>query len=108
MTDKNTSIIIVLMLSVLLFPCLVYYDKKTAPILFFVVFFSVLLYYLREERETYDRMDVFPWNEANLVKKRDPNSTVIDCAWFLDKNKDNNIFKMSDPVVCPYNNTPPL
>jgi hypothetical protein len=50
--------------------------------------------------EKYERMDFFPWNEARLVKKRDPDSTVIDCAWYLDQNKNDNIFKLSDPIVC--------
>lgn len=111
MTDKDTPIIVLLILSVVFFPCLAYYHKKkTASILFFVAFFSVLLFYLSrgDDRESYDRMDVFPWNEANLVKKRYANSTVIDCAWSLDKKKDDNIFKMSDPVVCPYDNTAPF
>jgi hypothetical protein len=57
--------------------------------------------------EEYDRMDFFPWNEANLVKKRDRDSTVIDCAWYLDQkddNDNNNLFKLSDPTVAEYDN----
>ena len=34
-----------------------------------------------DEKERYDPKSFFPWNEANLVHKRIPNSTTVDCKW---------------------------
>lgn len=102
----NEIIIVSLLFSLLLFPVVAMFHKKTAIFLYYAVGLLAIIYYMKEEKEAYDRMDFFPWNEVNLVKKRTPNSTVIDCAWYLDHNKTDNIFKMSDPVVAKYTNLP--
>lgn len=103
----NELIIILLLCSLLLFPLVAFTHKEKSLILYYSVFALAILYYVKEEeKENYDRMDFFPWNEVNLVKKRIPNSTVIDCAWYLDQKKSDNIFKMSDPVLAEYTNLP--
>jgi len=105
MTEKDVSIFVLLTLSILLFPIIAYYNKKSALLLFSAVFVCAVVFHLRSIVEKYDRMDFFPWNEANLVKKRDRDSTVIDCAWYLDqKDNNNNLFKLSDPTVAEYDN----
>lgn len=65
----------------------------------------ILLIVSTRQRESYSRMDVFPWNEANLVVKRNPNSTVIDCNWDFEPGSNDKYFCFSDPVVRPYSNT---
>ena len=62
-----------------------------------IVFLIMDLFY---SKESFDRPDVFPWNEANLVKKRMPFSTVIDCEWDTENNGE--IFCPSDPVIQAY------
>lgn len=104
MTEKDVSIFVLLILSILLFPVIAYYNKKSALLLFSAVFVCAVVFHLRSVVEKYDRMDFFPWNEANLVKKRDRDSTVIDCAWYLDQKDNNNLFKLSDPTVAEYDN----
>ena len=81
-----------------------------APVVFFIIVFvlSVLMVVIpdRPTMEGYkeeDALDFFPWNEANLVRKRRPVSTVIDCAWSLDQ-RDDDIFREDDPVVRGYSN----
>lgn len=34
-------------------------------------------------KENYEKVptDFFPWNEANLVHKKIPNSTTLECRW---------------------------
>ena len=74
-------------------------------ILYAGVLVLLLVFYQKNKtEEMYDEMDFFPWNEVNIVKKRNRESTVIDCGWFLDQNKSDNIFKMDDPVLSPYSN----
>jgi len=104
MTEKDVLIIVLLMLSLILFPAIAYYNQKSSLLLFSAVFVCAVIFHFQLDKETYDRMDFFPWNEANLVKKRDRDSTVIDCAWYLDQKKSDNLFKMSDPVVAEYDN----
>jgi hypothetical protein len=106
MTEKDIPIYISLISSIALFPVIAYYNKQTALLLFFAVFICAIAFHLRSHTEKYERMDFFPWNEANLVKKRHPNSTVIDCAWKLDQKKSDNIFQMSDPIIAEYDNVP--
>lgn len=77
------------------------------PIILMISFmiFIVILHYTKKKHERYERMNVFPWNEARLVVKREPVSTVIDCDYYLDDPKnDDNIFHLSDPVVSGYDN----
>lgn len=62
----------------------------------FMIIYST--YYI----EHYDRMSYFPWNEANLVRKRHP-SSVIDCAWDLSDDG----FDTSFQVVRPFQHTDP-
>jgi len=100
MIQNDILIYFSLMSSLLLFPILAYFDKKSALLLFIAVFFTMTIFYMKDIVEKYERMDFFPWNEAKLVKKRDRDSTVIDCAWYLDQEKNDNIFKLSDPIVC--------
>lgn len=95
---RDDIFIIVLLLSIPLFPLL---NKKLSMLLFFVVSCSALAFHYTRPAETYERMDFFPWNEVNIVRKRIPQSTVIDCKWDLDQKGDN-VFKMSDPVVFGY------
>ena len=108
MTDKKEDVLVLILLVVplLLFPMLASYHRPSALFLFVGVFVCAVAFYLRSSVEEYNRMDFFPWNEANLVKKRDRDSTVIDCAWYLDQDKkkpyNNNLFRLSDPVVAGY------
>ena len=87
----------------------VYVVLNTSPtftILSFVVCSVVLIAVLivaTRQKEAYSKMDVFPWNEANLVIKRNPQSTVIDCEWDIDRPDENNIFCDRDKVVSRYN-----
>lgn len=104
MTEKDVSIFVLLMFSLFLFPAIAYYNKKSALLLFLAVVVGLVVFHLKSSVEKYDRMDFFPWNEANLVKKRDRDSTVIDCAWYLDQDESNNLFKLSDPSVAKYDN----
>ena len=99
-------IVITLFSSILLFPIVAFNHKDMSLFLYCAIVVLALVSYTKEEREDYNKMDFFPWNEVNLVKKRIPNSTVIDCAWYLDQNKSNDIFKMSDPVLSKYTNLP--
>lgn len=100
--------ILLFLSSLLLFPIVASRHKEVSLFLYSAIVVLMLIFYFKEEEalESYDRMDFFPWNEANLVKKRYPNSTVIDCAWYLDRQKSNNVFQMSDPVVAHYTNLP--
>lgn len=98
---RDDKILIALLSSIVLFPLTAYYSHRTSLFLFGVVFFLALVYHNKFVMERYDRMDFFPWNEVNIVKKRIPQSTVIDCAWRLDQ-KDNDIFNKSDPVLAGY------
>lgn len=55
-----------------------------------------------------DKRDYFPWNEVNIVKKRSPESTVVECGWELvqigkEKEPTPN-FQENDPVVHRFNN----
>ena len=107
MIEKDISLYVLLILSLFLFPVVANYNQRSSLFLFSAVFVCASVFHLKTfTEENYERMDFFPWNEANLVKKRDPNSTVIDCAWYLDQKKNNNLFKMSDPVVSEYDNQP--
>jgi hypothetical protein len=101
-------LILLFLSSLLLFPIVASRHKEVSLFLYSAIVVLILIFYWKEDgaRESYDRMDFFPWNEANLVRKRHPNSTVIDCAWSLDQKKSDNIFQMSDPVVAPYSNLP--
>lgn len=102
---RNEQIFFILLVApVFLFPIMASFNKRSALLLFSAVFVCVVFFYLRTSVENYERMDFFPWNEANLVRKRDRDSTVIDCEWDLDRDKDNNIFHVSDPVVSGYSN----
>lgn len=103
MTGNDTRII-VLMLAIVLFPILAFFNKKSSLLLFFVVFVAMVVFSTEESIEKYERMNFFPWNEANLVNKRDRDSTVIDCAWRMDKEEKNSIFTLNNPMVCNYNN----
>lgn len=100
MAQNDILIYFSLMSSLLLFPIFAYFNKKSALLLFVGIFLIATIFYMKDSVEKYERMDFFPWNEAKLVKKRDHDSTVIDCAWYLDQNKNDNIFKLSDPIVC--------
>lgn len=99
---RDDIFIIVLMSSIPLFLLLGKAGMKVSSLLlFFVVSCSALYFHYTSSAEKYERMDFFPWNEVNIVKKRIPQSTVIDCKWDLDQKGDN-LFKMSDPVVFGY------
>lgn len=104
----NELLILLFLFSLLLFPLVACRHREMSLFLYSAVVVLLLMFYGKDENtsETYDRMDFFPWNEANLVKKRHPNSTVIDCAWSLDQNKSDNVFQMSDPVISRYTNLP--
>lgn len=104
--EKDIAIYVSLLSSLVLFPIIAYYSKNTSLLLFSAVAVCATIFHLKSITENYDRMDFFPWNEANLVKKRMPNSTVIDCAWHLDQKKSDNIFSLGDPIVAPYDNVP--
>lgn len=67
------------------------------------VVLMVVLFVEMRRKEMYSKMDVFPWNEANLVIKRNPQSTVIDCEWEIDRPDENNMFCDRDKVVSRYN-----
>lgn len=101
---RDDIFIIILLSSILLFPLMARNNKGMSLFLFFVVFCAALVFHHKSPIEKYERMDFFPWNEVNIVKKRIPQSTVIDCAWNIDQKKDNNIFRMSDPVLFDYSN----
>jgi len=53
-----------------------------------------------QQKESFERPDFFPSNEVNIVQKRIPNSTVVDCRW----NMVTPSFDDSDPVYYAYNN----
>lgn len=55
------------------------------------------------ERFQKDKMDYFPWNEVNLVIKRFPESTVVECGWNLPSEPTPN-FQENDVVIRPYRN----
>lgn len=104
--ERQEWIQILFLTSLVLFPVLAYYNKRSSMLLYAGVVIILSVSYQRNTiNERYDEMDFFPWNEANIVKKRNRDSTVIDCGWFLDQNKSDNIFKMDDPVLSPYSNT---
>ena len=57
---------------------------------------------LLPEREDFkNRWDYFPWNEANIVFKKQE-STVVDCAFKTDASNKNEI--IYTPVIFPYSN----
>lgn len=106
--DRQEQLLVLFMMSLLLFPMLVSYkNKMSSMILYAGVVVLLMIFHQKEggKEEMYDKMDFFPWNEVNLVKKRNGESTVIDCGWYLDQDKSDNIFKMDDPVLSPYSNT---
>jgi len=55
-----------------------------------------------------NKMDYFPWNEVNIVKKRSPESTVVECGWELvqigKKDEPTPNFQENDHVVHRFNN----
>ena len=100
--------LLLFLLSLCLFPVVSLYHHDASMFLYGSVCLLLIVYYQRDlvvRREGYNKMDFFPWNEVNLVKKRHRDSTVIDCGWNLDQNKTNNIFTMNDPVLAPYSNS---
>jgi hypothetical protein len=95
----------VLLSSLVLFPWVAHYRHRTSLVLYTAVFCAALVYTQKYSTEHYkNKMDFFPWNEVNLVKKRSPESTVIDCAWRLDQKDNPDIFYMDDPVLSHYSN----
>lgn len=105
--ERQEWLTVLFIFSLFFFPTLAYYNKKSSMYLYAGVVVLLMIFHEKEaaKEEMYDKMDFFPWNEVNLVKKRNGESTVIDCGWFLDQDKSNNIFKMDDPVLSPYSNT---
>lgn len=105
--ERQEWLTVLFIFSLILFPTLAYYNKRSSMMLYAGVVVLLIIFHEKEggKEEMYDKMDFFPWNEVNLVKKRNGESTVIDCGWFLDQDKSNNIFKMDDPVLSPYSNT---
>jgi hypothetical protein len=59
----------------------------TANVLFLHILFLIVMDKgVTEGYEKKDKMEYFPWNEANLVIKRFPESTVVECGWeFVQK-----------------------
>lgn len=104
MTGNERILLLLLLPPLFLYPIMAYYNKRSALLLFSAVFVCAVAFHTKTSVENYERMDFFPWNEANLVKKRDRDSTVIDCEWDLDQDKNNDIFHQSDPVVSEYSN----
>lgn len=41
--------------------------------------FVALWMSMSSSQETYEPLDYFPWNEVNVVRKRKPVSTVVQC-----------------------------
>lgn len=105
--ERQEWLTVLFMISLFLFPTLSHYNKRSSMFLYAGVVVLLILFHQKETKneENYDKMDFFPWNEVNIVKKRNGESTVIDCGWFLDQDKSDNIFKMDDPVLSPYSNT---
>lgn len=104
MNPNDISVFLLLGLSLVLFPVIAYNHRKSSLVFFMAVFLGAIVFHLKTNIEKYERMDFFPWNEAKLVKKRHRDSTVIDCAWYMDQDKSDNIFHQSDPVVSKYDN----
>lgn len=94
-------LVLLLLAALLLHPTLVWHGRKQAACWLFVAVLVLLVCRHQQDREGYDKMDFFPWNEARIVKKRNRESTVIDCGWSLDQPTDN-IFSMDDPVIREY------
>ena len=103
----NTTLFSFLVICIVVFPLFVKHSM-TSSIYFFIVMFIVLSSaILSNNNEGYKRMNYFPWNEANLVVKRIPESTTIDCSWsFVKDGKPFDYtapaFHLGDPIVAPY------
>lgn len=106
MKRQEDVIFMFFLFSLVLFTVLVHVHPKLSLLFFGLVVVLMLVYshMTATALEPYDPMDFFPWNEARLVRKRDPNSTVIDCGWFLDQPQNDNVFKLDDPIVREYSN----
>lgn len=103
MTGNERILLLLLVPPLFLYPIMAYYNTYSALLMFSAVFVCAVVFHTKMSVEKYERMDFFPWNEANLVKKRYRDSTVIDCGWDLDQ-KNNDIFHKNDPVVSEYSN----
>jgi hypothetical protein len=64
-------------------------------VLFLILMIFTSVYYFTSSAEHFDDR-YFPWNEANLVKKRH-NSSVIDCEWDLSDDEFDTAFEVLRP-----------
>lgn len=47
-----------------------------------ILVFGACILSVKDPKEPFEKPpDVFPWNEANLVHKKIPNSTNYECSW---------------------------
>lgn len=102
---KQDIVLIALLCSLILFPFTAMIDKRSSFLLYGAVFILLSLILWKGTMERYDKMDFFPWNEVNIVRKRNREDTVVDCAWRLDQKDNDDIFHMDDPVISHYSNS---
>lgn len=102
---KEDIIIVTLLFSLVLFPLTACHHRSSSFLLYTTLFLLLSIVFLKNNIETYDKKDFFPWNEVNIVKKRNREDTVIDCAWRLDQKENDDIFHIDDPVISRYSNS---
>lgn len=86
-------------------------DSWAITLFGFLIIWTGLVIMMARRREGFERGNYFPWNEVNVVRKRVPGSTVVECSWSYVRDARHGFatpsFAESDPVIFPWSNVSP-